>query len=203
MLKRTGYIRNKKNKEMIHPIYVYGMPVLRKVAQDIDEDYAGLEQLIEDMYETMYQADGVGLAAPQIGKSIRLIVIDGTKVEEDDEEEHELQDFKKVLINPRLVSEEGEEWEYNEGCLSIPNIREDVKRKPNIRLEYLDEHFNFHDEEFSGMKARVLQHEMDHVNGILFTDRISPLRKRLLTPKLKAISKGHTDVKYRIRNPKK
>jgi peptide deformylase len=188
---------------MIHPIYVYGMPVLRKVAQDIDEDYEGLEQLIEDMYETMYQADGIGLAAPQIGLAIRLIVIDGTQVEEEDEESTELRDFKMVLINPHIVAEEGEEWEFNEGCLSIPNIREDVKRKPNLRLEYLDEDFNFHDEEFTGMKARILQHEMDHVNGILFTDRISPLRKRLLAPKLKAISKGNTEAKYRIRFPKK
>ena len=182
------------------------MPVLRKVAQDIDEDYEGLEQLIEDMYETMYQSDGIGLAAPQIGKSIRLIVVDGTQAEDDadtDDEQTELHDFKKVFINPHIVSEEGEEWEFNEGCLSIPNIREDVKRKPNIRLEYLDENFEFHDEEFTGVKARVLQHEMDHLNGILFTDRIAPLRKRLLAPKLKAISKGNTDAKYKIRFPRK
>lgn len=188
---------------MIYPIYVYGMPVLRKVALDIDEDYEGLEQLIDDMFETMYQADGVGLAAPQIGKSIRLIVIDGSRQDGDEAEDRELQDFRKILINPRVVSETGEEWEFNEGCLSIPNIREDVKRMPDIRLEYLDEHFEFHDEQFTGMKARVLQHEMDHVNGILFTDRISPLRKRLLAPRLKAISRGNTEAKYKIRYPKK
>lgn len=188
---------------MIYPIFVYGMPVLRKVAVDIDENYEGLSELITDMYETMYGADGIGLAAPQIGKSIRLLVIDGTQAEDDKEEKSELHDFKKVIINPHIVSEEGDEWEFNEGCLSIPNIREDVKRKPNLRLEYLDENFEFHEEEFSGMKARILQHEMDHVNGILFTDRISPLRKRLLAPKLKAISKGHTDAKYRIRFPRK
>ncbi len=188
---------------MIYPIYVYGMPVLRKVAVDIDEDYEGLSDLIEDMYATMYQADGIGLAAPQVGKPIRLIVIDGTQVEEDDEERFELHDFKKVLINPHIVQEEGDAWEFNEGCLSIPNIREDVKRKPNLRLEYLDENFEFHDEEFSGMKARVLQHEMDHVNGILFTDRISPIRKRLLNARLKAISKGNAEAKYKIRFPKK
>ena len=189
---------------MIYPIYVYGMPVLRKVAVDIDEDYEGLTALIDDMYETMYQADGIGLAAPQVGKAIRLIVIDGTRAEEDDDEEKsEMHDFKKVLINPHIVHEEGELWEFNEGCLSIPNIREDVKRKPVLRLEYLDENFEFHDEEFSGTKARILQHEMDHVNGILFTDRISPLRKRLLAPKLKAISKGNTEAKYKIRFPKK
>jgi peptide deformylase len=189
---------------MIYPIHVYGMPVLRKVAVDIDEDYEGLEQLIEDMYATMYQADGIGLAAPQIGLPIRLIVIDGTRGEDDgDEENSELQDFKKVIINPHIIHEEGEAWEFNEGCLSIPNIREDVKRKPDLRLEYLDENFELHDEEFTGMKARILQHEMDHVNGILFTDRISPLRKRLLAPKLKAISKGNTEAKYKIRFPKK
>ena len=188
---------------MIYPIYVYGMPVLRKVAQDIDEDYKGLAALIADMYETMYQADGIGLAAPQVGKSIRLIVIDGTQVEEDDEERSELHDFKKIMINPHIIDEEGEEWEFNEGCLSIPNIREDVKRKPVLRLEYMDENFDFHDEEFSGMKARILQHEMDHVNGILFTDRISPIRKRLLNARLKAISKGNTEAKYKIRFPKK
>ncbi len=188
---------------MIYPIYVYGMPVLRKVAQDIDKDYEGLDELIEDMYETMYQAEGIGLAAPQIGKSIRLIVIDGTRVEEDDEERSELKDFKMVLINPHILDEEGEEWEFNEGCLSIPNIREDVKRKPNLHLEYQDEHFNHHDEVFTGVKGRILQHEMDHLNGILFTDRISPIRRRLLNTKLKAISKGHTEAKYQIRFPKK
>jgi peptide deformylase len=188
---------------MIYPIHVYGMPVLRKVAQDIDSNYEGLQELIADMYETMYQADGIGLAAPQVGKSIRLIVIDGTRVDEDDEERSELHDFKKVLINPHIVNEEGEEWEFNEGCLSIPNIREDVKRRPNIRLQYLDEHFQFHDEAFTGIKARILQHEMDHVNGILFTDRISPIRKRLLNNRLRAISRGNTDAKYKIRFPKK
>ena len=188
---------------MISPIYVYGMPVLRKVAVDIDEDFEGLAALIDDMYETMYQADGIGLAAPQVGKAIRLIVIDGTRAEDDDDgEQSELHDFKKVLINPHIV-QEGEEWEFNEGCLSIPNIREDVKRKPVLRLEYMDENFELHDEEFSGMKARILQHEMDHVNGILFTDRISPLRKRLLNARLKAISKGNTEAKYKIRFPKK
>ena len=188
---------------MIYPIYVYGMPVLRKVAADIDEHFEGLSELITDMYETMYQADGIGLAAPQVGKSIRMIVIDGTQVDEDDKERSELHDFKKVLINPQLIHEEGDDWEFNEGCLSLPNIREDVKRKPIIRLEYLDENFEFHDEEFSGMKARILQHEMDHVNGILFIDRISPIRRRLLNARLKAISKGQTEVKYKIRFPRR
>jgi len=187
---------------MIYPIHVYGMPVLRKVASDIDEDYEGLEELIADMYETMYQADGIGLAAPQVGKSIRLVVVDGTRVDEDDEERSELQDFKKVFINPYIIHEEGEEWEFNEGCLSIPNIREDVKRKSVIRLEYLDEGFHFHEEEFTGTKARILQHELDHLNGILFTDRVAPLRKRLLNARLKAISRGQADTRYEIRFPK-
>jgi peptide deformylase len=186
---------------MIYPIHVYGMPVLRKVAADIDKDYEGLEELIRDMYETMYQADGIGLAAPQIGKSIRILVIDGTRVE--DEEQSELHDFKQVFINPHIVHEEGEEWEFNEGCLSIPGIREDIRRKPNIRLKYCDEDFNCVEEEYTGVKARILQHEMDHLNGILFTDRIPPIRKRLLNAKLKAISKGNTEAKYKIRFPKK
>jgi peptide deformylase len=186
---------------MVYPIYVYGMPVLRKVAKDIEEDYEGLDRLIEDMYETMYEAEGLGLAAPQIGLSIRLIVIDGSRTS--DEEENELKDFKMVLINPHILEEKGEEWEFNEGCLSIPAIREDVKRKPDLLLRYQDENFEVHEEWFEGLKARVIQHEMDHVNGILFTDRISPLRKRLLNSKLKGISKGVTEATYKIRFPKK
>jgi peptide deformylase len=186
---------------MIYPIYVYGMPVLRRMATDIDEEYEGLDQLIGDMYETMYQAEGVGLAAPQIGHSIRLIVIDGSRG--DDDEENELKDFKMVLINPRIIGETGEDFEFNEGCLSIPGIREDVKRKSEILIRYQDEEFKTHEEKFDGIRARVVQHEMDHVNGILFTDRISPLRKRLLNNKLKAISKGQTEASYKIRYPKK
>lgn len=186
---------------MIYTIYVYGMPVLRKVAVDIDEGYEALEQLISDMYETMYQSDGIGLAAPQIGKSIRLIVIDGSRVEND--EENELGDFKMVLVNPQIIEEAGEVWEFNEGCLSIPNIREDVKRKQEVLLRYQDENFKIYEERFTGVRARVIQHEVDHLNGILFTDRVSPLRKRLLNSKLKAISKGQTEVSYKIRFPKK
>ncbi len=186
---------------MVYPIHVYGMPVLRKMGQEIDEDYDGLEQLIQDMYETMYQADGVGLAAQQIGKPIRLIVIDGSRTE--DEEENEIKDFKKVLINAHILEESGEPWEFNEGCLSIPGIREDVKRPPEILLRYQDENFETHEERFDGIKARVIQHEMDHINGVLFTDRISPLRRKLLSSKLKAISKGQTETAYQIRFPKK
>jgi peptide deformylase len=187
---------------MIYPIHVYGMPVLRKRGVDIDEDYEGLEQLIEDMFETMFQSDGIGLAAHQIGKAIRLIVIDGSRIEDEDEE-NELKDFKRILINAEIVEESGEEWEFNEGCLSIPGIREDVKRKPEILLRYQDEHFKQHEERFDGVKARVIQHEMDHINGILFTDRILPLRKRLLNGKLRSISKGQTEATYAIRFPRK
>jgi peptide deformylase len=190
---------------MIHPIYVYGMPVLRKVAQDIDEDYEGLDQLIEDMYETMYNAEGLGLAAPQIGLPIRLIIIDGSRMEADDndEETRELAGFKKILINPHTIEETGSEWEFNEGCLSIPAVREDVMRKPEVLLRYQDKNFETFEEKFEGLKARVIQHEMDHVNGILFTDRISPLRKRLLNKKLKEISKGKTEASYKIKFSKK
>ncbi len=186
---------------MVYPIYVYGMPVLRKVAQDIDKDYPDLEKLIEDMYETMFEAEGLGLAAPQIGLPIRLIVIDGSRAVDDDE--NEVKGFKKILINPHIIEETGEEWEFNEGCLSIPAIREDIKRKPEVLLRYQDENFEMQEEKFEGLRARVIQHEMDHVNGILFTDRISPLRKRLLNSKLKAISKGKTEASYKIRFPKK
>ena len=186
---------------MIYPIHVYGMPVLRKVARDIDSGYEGLEQLIADMYETMYQAEGVGLAANQIGIPDRILVIDATKVE--DQEDESLKDFNKVFINPHIIEETGEEWEFNEGCLSIPGIREDVKRKPKIRMQYMDENFKTYDEEFDGYKARILQHEMDHLNGILFTDRISPLRKRLLNASLKKISRGITEASYKIKYPVK
>lgn len=186
---------------MIYPIHVYGMPVLRKKAVDIDPDYTGIDQLIADMYETLYQADGVGLAATQIGKSIRLIVIDATH--SDNEKEMELKDFKTVLINPHIIEEEGVEWVFNEGCLSLPEIREDVTRKPRIRLQYLDRNFVSHDEFFDGVKARIIQHEVDHLNGVLFIDKISPLKRRLLNSKLRNISKGNIEKKYRMTFPKK
>lgn len=190
---------------MVYPIYVYGMPVLRKVAKDIDENYPNLENLIEDMFETMFGAEGLGLAAPQIGVPIRLIVIDGSRMDADDEDEErrELSGFKKILINAHIVEETGDEWEFNEGCLSIPGIREEVKRKPKLLLRYQDENFVHYEEIFDGVKARVIQHEMDHINGILFTDRISPLRKRLLSKRLKDISRGKTEAEYKIRFPKK
>jgi len=185
---------------MIYPVQVYGMPVLRKRAKEIDEDYENLPKLIDDMFETMHYSDGIGLAAPQIGLSICLIVIDAAPLE--DEEDPSLQDFKKVLINPEIIEEEGEAWVFNEGCLSVPTLREDVSRKPNIRVQYYDENFNFLDERYDGIRARIIQHEYDHLNGVLFTDRVSPLKKRLLNGKLAAISKGKVDIAYKIVHPK-
>jgi peptide deformylase len=186
---------------MVHPIYIYGMPVLRKKAADIDPGFKGLNQLIADMYETLYQADGVGLAAPQIGKSIRVIVIDATRPEKD--KDSELKEFKTVLINPYILNEEGQEWEFNEGCLSLPDLREDISRKPRIRLRYMDRDFKPHDEYFDGVRARIIQHEVDHLNGVLFIDKISPLRRRMLNGKLKDISKGRIEQKYKMVFPKK
>jgi peptide deformylase len=186
---------------MVYPIYVYGWPILRKKAAEIDPGFEGLDQLIQKMYETLYHADGVGLAAPQIGKSIRLIVIDATRPDKD--KDKELKDFKTVLINPYIIEEEGTEWEFNEGCLSLPDIREDILRKPKIRLRYSDTDFKTHDEYFDGVKARIIQHEVDHLNGVLFIDRISPLKRRLLNGKLKNISKGTIEQKYKMIFPKK
>ena len=177
------------------------MPVLRKKSKEIEPDFEGLHQLIEDMYETMYNADGVGLAAPQIGKSLRLIVIDASEIE--DESDPSLKDFKIELINPKILKEEGDRWEFNEGCLSLPNIREEVFRKSTILLEYYDRDFNHHEEEFDGVKARIIQHEFDHLEGILFIDKVAPLRKRLLQSRLKAISKGEGEINYKIVYPKK
>jgi peptide deformylase len=183
---------------MIYPIVAYGDPVLKKVAVDISKDYEGLAEVIENMWETMYAANGIGLAAPQIGKSIRLFVVDATAFEDD---EPELADFKKVFINARIVEEDGEKWPFNEGCLSIPKIREDISRHEEIVIEYLDENFKKHKDTFSGMAARIIQHEYDHIDGILFVDHLSPLRKRLLSGKLNDITKGNVDVDYRMKFP--
>ncbi len=185
---------------MVLPIVAYGDPVLKKVAEEIDSDYPGLKQLIADMFETMYASKGVGLAAPQVNKSIRLFIIDASPFED---EHPELKDWKKVFINPRILEEDGKKWEFNEGCLSIPGIREDVERKPELILEYEDENFELHEEKFDGIIARVIQHEYDHLEGILFTDRLSPLKKRLLKGKLNDISKGIVDVNYKMRFPKR
>jgi peptide deformylase len=194
---------------MILPIVAYGDSVLKKEAQEIDEQFDGLEQLIDDMFETMYSASGVGLAAPQIGKSIRLFIVDGSPFAEDEEDENEAPDpkatgmehFKKVFINPIIEEEEGEEWAFNEGCLSIPKIREEVYRKEKVLISYYDENFKFHKESFDGYAARIIQHEYDHIEGILFTDHLSPLKRRLLTKRLQNISKGIVDVDYKMKFP--
>ncbi len=181
---------------MILPIYVIGSPVLRQVAEEIKPDYEGLDKLLKDMEDTMYNSDGIGLAAPQIGKSIRVFIIDASPLEEDDET---LKDFKKVFINPKIIEYRGEKNLFNEGCLSIPTIREDIERESEIHIQYYDEKFNFHDEFFGGIKARIIQHEYDHLEGILFTDRLNALKKRVIKAKLAMVSKGKVEVKYMIK----
>ena len=184
---------------MILPVTVFGDPVLRKVTPDIDKDYEGLQELIDNMFETMYNAEGVGLAAPQVGLSIRVFVVDATPMSD---EEPALKDFRKAFINPHIIEKDGEEIIMEEGCLSIPFIREEVKRKDRIRIKYFDENWVEHDEVFEGFAARVLQHEYDHLDGILFVDYATPLKKRLLKSKLTAITKGKVQPTYRIRLPK-
>jgi peptide deformylase len=188
---------------MIHPIYVYGTSILRKKTIEITGDYPGLLQVIGDLYETMKFSEGVGLAAPQIGLSIRLFVVDATgsgrEEEGFDDNDEDLSDFKKVFINPKITRYWGEPWSFNEGCLSIPDLREDVDRPEKVRIQYYDEAFVFHDEEYDGVRARIIQHEYDHLEGILFVDKINPLRKRLIAGKLSAISKGKVDIHYKIK----
>ncbi|WP_435138162.1 peptide deformylase [Formosa sp. A9] len=190
---------------MILPIVAYGDPVLKKEGTDIDKDYPKLNELIDNMFETMYNAYGVGLAAPQIGLPIRLFVIDTTPFSEDEDltkdEQAALVDFKKVFINATIIKEEGAEWAFNEGCLSIPDVREDVFRKPEITIEYQDENFETHVETYSGLIARVIQHEYDHIDGILFTEKLSTLKKRLIKGRLDNISKGKIKVDYKMRFP--
>ena len=185
---------------MIIPIVAYGTKVLKHKAEDISIDYPNLEQLIEDMFETMYEASGVGLAAPQIGRSIRLFIIDASPFADEDAE---MDGFRKVFINPQIVEESGEKCNFNEGCLSIPSIREDVSRLSKIRIRYLDHDFNTLEEEYDGIKARIIQHEYDHLEGVLFTDYLSSIKKRLLKRKLKDISKGNIKVDYRMKFPLK
>lgn len=198
------YTTNKIIK-MILPIVAYGDPVLRKKGKEIDKDYPSLKELINNMYETMYGAYGVGLAAPQIGLPIRLFIVDASPFAEDEElstdEQEFLKDLKKTFINAKIIEETGDEWAFNEGCLSIPDVREDVFRQPTVTLEYYDENFDKHIETFSGIAARIIQHEYDHIEGILFTDKISPLKKRLIKGKLNNISKGKIKVDYRMRFP--
>ena len=185
---------------MILPIVSYGTKVLKQKAQDISSDYPNLERLIEDMFETMYEASGVGLAAPQIGRSIRLFIVDGSPFAN---ENPEMNGFRKVFINPKIIEESGEEWSFNEGCLSIPSIREDVSRLSKIRIYYQDQDFNTIEEEFDGTKARIIQHEYDHIEGVLFTDYLSTFKKRLLKRKLNDITKGNVNVDYRMKFPLK
>ena len=199
---------------MVLPIVVYGDPVLRKVCVDIEKTHENLALIIKDMYETMYQANGVGLAAPQVNKAIRLFIVDASpfaEVEEDEEPEFsaeemkQMKGFKKTFINARIVEETGEEWKFNEGCLSIPKIREDVLRKPKLTIEYVDENFKKHTETYEGLIARVIQHEYDHIEGVLFTDKINPFKRKLISGKLTDISKGKfkADYKTRVFQPKK
>lgn len=194
-----------KKKKMILPIIAYGDPVLRKVGAEIDKDYPELATLIENMKETMVNASGVGLAAPQIGKAIRLFIVNATPFSEDDELETEerefLATFEKVFINAKIIKEEGDEWAFNEGCLSIPDVREDVFREEKITIEYFDENFEKHTEVIDGIAARIVQHEYDHIEGILFTDKISSLKKRLIKKKLENISKGKVKTDYRMKFP--
>lgn len=192
---------------MILPIVAYGSPVLRKVAVDIDADYPGLEKLIADMWETMYNSSGVGIAAPQINKDIRLFVMDSAQIFENEEEDEDLDypdrpGYKGVFINAHIIELGGKEWSYNEGCLSIPKVREDIMRKESVTLEYVDENFVPHTKTFNGLTARIILHEYDHIEGKLFIDYIKPLKRTLLKRKLDDISKGKIKVDYRMVFPK-
>lgn len=192
---------------MILPIVAYGAPVLRKVCSDIEADYTGLDKLIADMWETMYNSNGVGLAAPQINVPIRLFVMDSEQIFANKDEDEELNypddpGYKGVFINTHIKALNGEPWSYNEGCLSIPKIREDVNREEEVTLEYDDENFNHHVKTFNGITARVILHEYDHIDGKLFIDHIKPLKRKLLQGKLNDISKGKIKVDYRMVFPK-
>jgi peptide deformylase len=184
---------------MIYPIIAYGDSVLKKVAQEINRNDTSLDlkKLVEDMYETMYNANGVGLAAPQIGLSLRLFVIDADRMDDD------IKGMKKVFINAKITEQDGDRWAFEEGCLSIPNIREDVYRQPKIRIHYFDENWNEYDEIYEGLVARVIQHEYDHIEGVLFTDYLSGFKKTLLKSKLNNISRGNVKVEYRMKFPLK
>ncbi|MBS1951882.1 MAG: Peptide deformylase [Cytophagales bacterium] len=183
---------------MVYPIVMYGDPVLRKKAKEIEKG-TDLSELVTSMFETMQAAKGIGLAAPQIGKSIRLFVVDGTTLDD----EPDMKDFKKIFVNPVMLNEHGRPWAFEEGCLSIPNIREEIDRPEKIRIRYFDENWNSVEEEFDGMKARIIQHEYDHIEGKLFIDYLSSLKKRTLKGKLADISKGNVDTEYRIVAPVK
>lgn len=184
---------------MILPIYAFGQPVLKKVGVDISKDYEGLEQLIADMWETMYNAKGVGLAAPQIGKAIRLFLVDTVQMMEEGQEE---EGIKRVFINAQKIEEGGNPWDYEEGCLSIPDIRGDVRRPAQLKIKYVDENFEEHTEIFTGLNARVIQHEYDHIDGVLFTEYLSPLKRRLLRRRLDNIKKGKVNADYKMKFPR-
>lgn len=192
---------------MILPILAYGHPVLRKVAKDVTPDYPGLGKLIEDMWETMYASSGVGLAAPQVNKDIRLFIMDSEQIflnMDDEKEKSEYNDapgIKQVFINAHLAELDGDEWPYNEGCLSIPKIREDVYRQESVTLNYMDENFESHTKTFTGLSARIILHEYDHIEGKLFIDHISLLKRKLLKGKLNDISKGKVNVDYKMLFP--
>ena len=193
---------------MILPIVAYGDPILKKDCEEIDENYPDLKQLISDMFETMYKAKGVGLAAPQIGKNIRLFIVDGSPFAEDEEDEEDpraegIENFKKVFINPIIEEENGNDWQFQEGCLSIPKIRENVSRKPDITVSFYDENWELKEESYSGYAARIFQHEYDHIEGILFTDYLSPLKRKLIQKKLNNITNGEIEIDYKMRFPKK
>jgi len=181
---------------MLLPIYGYGMPVLKKVGVEIDKDYEGLEKLIADMWDTMYFAQGIGLAAPQIGRAIRLFLVDTAQIMDEGEED---KGIKKVFINAQILEESGEEWPYEEGCLSIPDVRGDVLRQPQIRIRYQDENFGTHEETFDGINARVIQHEYDHIEGILFTELLKPIKKKRIKRRLDNIRKGAIRVDYKMK----
>lgn len=190
---------------MILPIVAYGDPVLRKVGVDIDKEYPKFKELIPNMWETMYNASGVGLAAPQIGLAIRVFLVDTSPFADDEgmseADQKALSGFKKVFINAKMEEETGKDWVFNEGCLSIPDVREDVTRKDTICITYQDENFKSYTETYDGLLARVIQHEYDHIEGILFTDKLSTLKKRIIKGRLANISKGKTDADYRMRFP--
>lgn len=188
---------------MILPIVAYGDPILKKRAEDVSRNQEGLNELIENMFETMYAASGVGLAAPQIGRSLRLFIVDAAPFGEDEEDEESIKvkDFKGVFINPEIIEKSGDLWAFAEGCLSIPSIREDVFREPKIKIRYYDQNWEQHEKVLDGYAARIVQHEYDHIDGVLFTDKLSPLRKRMLKRRLNDISKGIVDVKYRMKFP--
>lgn len=179
---------------MILPIIAYGDPVLKKTSKEISKNYPGLEKLISDMFETLAKANGVGLAAPQVGKSIRMFIVDGESWDKE-----KLTGFKKVFINAYIIEEEGDDVLYNEGCLSIPHVREDIQRPEIVKVQYYDQKFNFYEEQYSGLEARIIQHEHDHTDGVLFTDHLSSLKKRLLKRKLEDISKGIVEIDYKMK----